>query len=42
MIFTLFCSYMVLRKDVNEINSEIPPKADAGLKAGNAPRKESV
>ncbi|XP_027861994.1 AT-rich interactive domain-containing protein 4B isoform X3 [Xiphophorus couchianus] len=25
--------YMVLRKDVNEINSEIPPKADAGLKA---------
>ncbi|XP_054885382.1 AT-rich interactive domain-containing protein 4B isoform X3 [Poeciliopsis prolifica] len=25
--------YMVLRKDVNEINTEIPPKADAGLKA---------
>ncbi|XP_047208381.1 AT-rich interactive domain-containing protein 4B isoform X2 [Girardinichthys multiradiatus] len=24
--------YMVLRKDVNEMNSEIPPKSDAGLK----------
>lgn len=30
----VFCSYTVLRKDVREMNSDSPPKADAGLKAG--------
>lgn len=39
VIFAVFNSYMVLRKDVNEINGDVPPKADAGLKPGNALRK---
>lgn len=30
----LFCSYMVLRKDVREINIDSTPKADASLKPG--------
>lgn len=30
----VFFSYMVVRKDIRELNSDCPPKADAGLKPG--------
>lgn len=30
------CSYMVLRKDVREMNGDCPPKTDAGLKPGES------
>lgn len=37
--FHPFCSYMVLRKDIQEINSDCPPKTDAGLKPGELKSK---
>lgn len=30
----IYCSYMVLQKDVREFDSSCPPKADASLKPG--------
>lgn len=40
-VLVFFRSYTVLRKDVREMNSDCPPKADAGLKQGEFKVKHS-